>query len=74
MKVCELIELLQRCPNQNASVMYDMKNALENRDLVISHYAVEEEETENHFSVEDVLVGTGTLKGFVFLAEDELTD
>lgn len=62
MKVSELIELLERCP-EDAIVMYDMENALKNTGFM-----------EHHVGVDDVLIGMGTNKGFVYLAEDLLED
>ena len=73
MKVCELIELLQKCPDQNANVMFDIEPSIKNGDVEIIEYAIEEE-TQKHFSINDVLIGTGTLKGFVFIADEVLTD
>lgn len=73
MRVYELIEMLQKCPDQGAFVMYDIEPSIKNGDLIIVENAIEEE-TVKHFSVEDVLVGTGTIKGYVFLADEVLTD
>lgn len=61
MLVKELIELLQMC-DPNDIVMFDAENSLKNRTLLY--------DGENDFSVDDVLVGGGTLKHFVFLRED----
>lgn len=55
MIVSELMEILQRCP-QDAIVMYQFEKISES--------------DEPHFPIDDVLVGSGTLKGFVFLAEE----
>ena len=55
MIVSELIKTLQRCP-QDAIVMYEMNEL--------------NEDEEKHYGIEDVLVGSGTLEGFVFLAEE----
>lgn len=73
MRVYELIELLQKCPDQGALVMFDIEPSIKNGDLIIVENAIEEE-TEKHFSIEDVLVGAGTAKGFVYLADEVLTD
>ena len=71
MRVYELIDLLKKC-NPDDFVMYDMKNSIANENLIIrkndrfdSLYT-----TEKQFSVDDVFVGSGTLKGFVYLRED----
>ena len=61
MRVKELIELLQRCP-QDCIVMYDAKIG----------YQQAEEPEELCFGVDDVMVGTGTLRGFVYLTEEEV--
>lgn len=61
MIVKELIDLLKKC-NPNDIVMFDMENSLKNGAF--------EEDEETHFGVDDVLIGKGTLKGFVFLQED----
>ena len=61
MIVKELIDLLKEC-NPNDIVMFDMENSLKNGALT--------DDKETHFSVDDVLTGYGTLKGFVFLQED----
>ena len=55
MIVSELMEILQRCP-QDAIVMYQFEKVSKS--------------DEPHFPIDDVLVGSGTLKGFVFLAEE----
>lgn len=71
MKVKDLIDLLQRC-NPEHIVMYDATVALKNdpdRDIVSWNPDVE---PEMEFGVDDVLIGSGTLTGFVFLAEDKL--
>lgn len=72
MKVKQLIELLNRCP-QDAIVMYDIEPCIKNGDLIIVENAIEEN-TETHFGIDDVLIGSGTLKGFVYLADEVLTD
>ena len=63
MMVYELIEYLQDCP-PTALVMYDATIGMEQA----------EEPEEKHFGVDDVLIGSGTLKGFVYLSEEKLTD
>ena len=66
MKVRELIELLQKC-NPNDSVMYDIGNSLRNEAYVVTGI-------ETSLPIDDVLVGNGTLKGFVYLTEDLLEE
>ena len=73
MRVYELTELLQKSPDQGALVMFDIEPSIKNGDVDIIENAIEEETTKC-FSINDVLVGTGTLKGFVFLADEVLTD
>ena len=72
MIVRELIRLLRKCP-QDAIVMYDIENSIHNGDLNIVQDA-NEIETEMRLSVEDVFVGHGTLKGFVWLSDERLED
>lgn len=55
MVVSKLIEILKRCP-QDAIVMYQFEKVTDS--------------DAPHFPIDDVLVGSGTLKGFVFLAEE----
>lgn len=66
MTVNELIELLERVPDKSNIVMFDPLGGFRNEG--IKGY------DDVDFSVDDVLVGHGTLKGFVFLTEDELPD
>ena len=66
MIVKELIELLETVQDKNSIVMFDPVNGFKNEGI-IGYDAV-------RFSVDDVLVGYGTQKGFVYLTEDELTD
>jgi hypothetical protein len=71
-KVKELIELLQKC-NPEDIVMYDASNAMWNE-----HQGVwcsdPEGSMEATYGVDDVLIGSGTLRGFVYLTEDKLED
>lgn len=60
MIVKELVELLKKC-NPNDIVMYDAENAIKNGEL---------QDEEKHLSVDDVLVGKGTLKGFIYLSSE----
>lgn len=69
MLVHELIELLQRCP-QDAIVGYDMENAFTNdEDERIYGFDREARPSEFYMGIDDVLIGHGTHKGFVFLTE-----
>ena len=72
MTVAELKKLLKRCP-QDAIGMYDIENELWNKTIRIVHDDKHDTPyTEMHFSVDDVLVCSGSLKGFVYLAEDRI--
>lgn len=64
MKVKELIELLEKVPNKNDIVMFDPENGFENEGI--------EGLGGLHFGVDDVLIGNGSLRGFVYLVEDKL--
>ena len=72
MKVKELIALLQEC-NPDDIVMYDAENAMWNE-----HQGVwctdPEGSMETDYDVDDVLVGSGTLRGFVYLVEEKLKE
>jgi hypothetical protein len=70
MLVHELIELLQRCP-QDAIVGYDFENAFTN-DEAERLYGFDRENRPREFymGIDDALIGHGTAKGFVFLTED----
>ncbi len=65
MTVKELINELEKC-NPDDIVMYDPENAIKNESVGISPEFVE------HYGVDDVLIGSGTIKGFVYLAEELL--
>lgn len=67
MLVKELIEELKKC-NPDDIVLYSMEHALENNNLTLVNNTGETE-SEEDFGVEDVLIGGGTLRGFVFLVE-----
>lgn len=70
MRVHELIELLKRCP-QDAIVGYDMENAFTNdEDERLYGFDREKRPSEFFMGVDDVLIGHGTSKGFVYLTED----
>ena len=72
MKVKELIELLQGC-NPEDIVMYDAENAMWNE-----HQGVwctdPEGSTEVEYGVNDVLIGCGTIRGFVYLVDKKLEE
>lgn len=70
MRIYELIELLQRCPDQSAFVMYDAEQGLKNEDMYITCPDDAIPDKPMHFSVDDVLVGSGTLTGIVYLTEE----
>lgn len=75
MKVIELIKELQQCQPDDI-VMYDYENSFTNEancSMYPEKYSdLEKALDENGFSmgIDDVEIGTGTLKGFVFLTED----
>lgn len=69
MRVKELIELLKRCPQDNI-VLYDMENSLKNESYVTRNDNGENF-IETIMGIDDVLIGSGTLKGFVYLAEEK---
>jgi hypothetical protein len=75
MKVFELIKELKKCP-QDSIVMYNFENSYDNEvNGVENNYGFDvlAEHREFEMGIDDVLVGSGTLKGFVFLTEN-LTD
>ena len=63
MTVKELISELKKC-NPNDLVMYDPENAIKNESRGTSHAFVED------YGVDDVLIGSGIMRGFVFLSEE----
>lgn len=69
MKVKELIELLQKC-NPDDTVMYDAQNALQNEDWHLMDCAGDDVTERPDFGISDVLYGTGTLRGRVYLCEE----
>ena len=74
MRVHELIELLKRCP-QDAIVMYDFENAFTNdEDERIFGFEREPRPSEFSMSVDDVMIGCGTSRGFVYLTEDLIVE
>lgn len=69
MTVHELIEELKKCP-QNAIVMYDFENAFTNDETErVFGFDREKKPSEFCMSVNEVMIGEGTIKGFVFLRE-----
>ena len=65
MTVKELINELEKC-NPDDIVMYDPENAIKNESVGTSQEIVE------CYGVDDVLIGGGTTKGFVYLVEELL--
>lgn len=65
MTVKELINELKKC-NPDDLVLYDPSNAIKNESGGTSPEFVED------YCIDDVLIGGGTTKGFVFLSEELL--
>lgn len=65
MTVKELINELKKC-NPDDLVLYDPSNAIKNENGGVSPEFVEA------YCIDDVLIGGGTTKGFVFLSEELL--
>lgn len=65
MTVKELINELKKC-NPDDLVMYDPSNAIKNENGGVSPDIVE------NYCIDDVLIGSGTTKGFVYLTEELL--
>ena len=72
MMVKELIELLQKC-NPDDIVMYDAENAMWNEHQGVWCTDPEGSE-ETVYGVSDVLIGSGTLRGFVYLVDEKLKE
>lgn len=72
MTVKELIAQLQKCDPDDI-VMYSIENSLWNEDYTIFD-AARKEVCEYDFGIDDILIGGGTTKGFVFLTEDLLDE
>lgn len=70
MTVKELIELLKKCP-QDYIVMYSIENELLNDDIEIRNKDGSLH-SEVDFDVDDALVCSGTMKGFVLLTADNI--
>jgi hypothetical protein len=62
-KVKELIAELQKC-NPEDLVFFDLYNSIQNNETQTFE--------ELHFSVDDVFIGRGTERGFVYLSEEEI--
>ncbi len=73
MLVSELITELQKC-NPDDIVMYNFENAFTNDNFERVSEIVSRHDCEWDCSVDEVLVGRGTLEGFVFLQEELLKD
>lgn len=72
MTVSELIKLLKKCP-QDAIVMYDIENEKWNQTIkIVFDDRYQGLYPENHFSIDDALICSGTLKGFVYLIADRI--
>ena len=67
MRVKDLIELLKLCP-QDDVVLYDMENSLKNESYV-TQSDNGENIIETIMGIDDVLIGSGTLNGSVYLVE-----
>ena len=67
MTVKELINELEKC-NPDDIVIYDPENAIKNEN--VENVGISPEFVE-HYGVDDV-IGSGTLKGFVYLVEELL--
>ena len=69
MTVYELIEELKKCP-QNAIVIYDFENAFTN-DETERMFGFDREKKPSEFSmgIDEVMIGGGTTKGFIYLSE-----
>lgn len=73
MRVKELIEELKKC-NPEDIVMYNFENSFINDNFERMRDLQERHECEFDCSIDDVVIGSGTLKGFVFLRETLLED
>ena len=68
MLVKELIEKLQKCIPED-SVMYNFENSFANDNFERAEELYNRHDCEYDCGVDDVLIGGGTMKGFVFLTE-----
>ncbi len=71
MLVSELLEELKKC-NPDDIVMYNFENAFTNDDFERVNEIVSRHDCEWDCSVDEVMIGGGTLSGFVFLREELL--
>lgn len=74
MTVAELIKELKKCP-KDALVIYNFENSYTNEvNGNQNDYGFDQEAGHREFDmcVDEVLVGAGTLRGFVFLREELL--
>lgn len=69
MIVQELIELLQKCP-KDWIVMYDAEVECDNEALVLMQAEEWERCEEYAMSIDDVMIGGGTSKGFCYLTAE----
>ena len=70
MKVKDLILLLSKC-NPEDSVVYDAQDAIANEGWVLIDSSGENiTDSYPHFSVDDVQIGKGTLRGNVYLCAE----
>ena len=73
MVVKELIKELRKC-NQDDIVMYNFENSFINDNFERIHDLQERHSCEYDCSIDEVLTGGGTSKGFVFLCEKLLKE
>ena len=69
MTVGELIALLRKCP-EDSLVMYDAEVECDNEALTIMQAETWEKYTEYSMGIDDVMIGGGTSKGFVYLTAE----
>ena len=73
MNVKELIKELKKC-NPDDIVMYNFENSFINDNFERMHDLQKRNECEFDCSIDDVAIGSGTLKGFVLLRDDLLEE
>lgn len=69
MTVQELIEQLQKCPKEWL-VMYDAETECNNEALVLMQAEEWSRCNEYDMAIDDVLIGGGSSRGFVFLSAE----